>query len=66
MKPDGTCRQRHATDPADKATVYAQFGLSLKYNPSAARVNVTARPLSDMYVEKCPRRDLNPHALLGH
>jgi hypothetical protein len=45
--------------PADKATMYGQLGLSLTYHPSAMRVNVTARPLSDMYVRKCPRPEMN-------
>jgi site-specific DNA recombinase len=41
--------------PADKVTMYGQLGLSLTYHPEAKRVNVTARPMSDMYVRKCPR-----------
>jgi hypothetical protein len=45
--------------PADKSTLYGQLGLSLIYHPGAMRVDVTARPLSDMYVRKCPRGDLN-------
>jgi site-specific DNA recombinase len=45
--------------PADKATLYGQLGLSLTYHPEAKRLNVTARPLSNMYVRKCPRGDLN-------
>jgi site-specific DNA recombinase len=53
-------------DPADKAEVYQQLGLTLTYDPAAKRVQVEARPGSIMYVGKCPRGDLNPHALLGH
>ena len=46
--------------PAEKATMYGQLGLSLTYHPGAMRVDVTARPLSDMYVRLCPRGD-RPH-----
>jgi site-specific DNA recombinase len=53
-------------DPVEKASLYGQLGLSLTYHPDAGRVDVKARPLSDMYVKRCPRGDLNPHALLGH
>jgi site-specific DNA recombinase len=51
---------------ADKATLYGQLGLSLTYHPDAKRVDVKAEPMSGMYVKRCPRGDLNPHALLGH
>lgn len=37
------------SDPADKATMYGQLRLSLTYHPAAMRVDVTVRPLSDMY-----------------
>jgi site-specific DNA recombinase len=53
-------------DAAEKATMYGQVGLSMTYHPAARRVDVQARPLSGMYVKRCPRGDLNPHALLGH
>ena len=53
-------------DPADKAEVYRQLGLTLTCDPAARRVKAEARPESIMYVGKCPRGDLNPHALLGH
>ena len=42
-------------DPADKASLYGQLGLSLTYHPDAGRVEVKARPLSVMYVKRCPR-----------
>jgi site-specific DNA recombinase len=53
-------------DPADKAEVYSRLGLTLTYHPQDRRVDVEARPESIMYVGKCPRGDLNPHALDGH
>jgi hypothetical protein len=56
----------NTASPAEKATMYGQLGMSLTYHPRAMRVDVTARPLSGMYVRMCPRGDLNPHALLGH
>ena len=49
-------------DPADKAEVYQQLGLTLTYDPAVKRVKAEARPESIMYVGKCPRGDLNPHA----
>jgi site-specific DNA recombinase len=52
--------------PDQKAQLYSELGLTMIYDPSAAAVRVTARPLSNMYVKGCPRGDLNPHALLGH
>jgi hypothetical protein len=42
-------------DPADKATMYAQAGLSMTYHPATGRVDVEARPLSGMSVIRCPR-----------
>jgi hypothetical protein len=41
-------------DPADKAEVYGQLGLTLTYDPAAKRVKAEARPESIMYVGKCP------------
>ena len=46
-------------DPADKADVYGQLGLTLTYDPAARRVKAEARPESIMYVGTCPRGDLN-------
>jgi hypothetical protein len=40
-------------DPAGKAEVYTQLGLSLTYDPGGKKVQAEARPL--MYVRKCPR-----------
>jgi site-specific DNA recombinase len=54
-----------SADSADKADIYGQLGLELTYHPVERRVEVKARP-APMYVRKCPRGDLNPHALLGH
>jgi site-specific DNA recombinase len=42
-------------DPADKAEVYGQLGLTLTYDPAARRVKAEARPESIMYVGTCPR-----------
>lgn len=42
-------------DPADKAEVYQQLGLSLTYDPAAKRVKAEARPESIVYVGTCPR-----------
>ncbi|MGH3251922.1 MAG: recombinase family protein [Trebonia sp.] len=53
-------------DPADKAEIYSQLGLTLTYHPNEKRVVAEARPASIMYVGACPRGDLNPHALNGH
>ncbi len=53
-------------DAADKAQVYGQFGLTLTYDPGQMIVKAEARPDPIMYVGKCPRGDLNPHALYGH
>jgi site-specific DNA recombinase len=53
-------------DPADKAEVYSRLALTLTYHPEGRRVIAEMRPKPDMYVEKCPRGDLNPHALYGH
>jgi site-specific DNA recombinase len=52
--------------PADKAEIYGQLGLVLTYHPEARTVKVKATPTASMYVRRCPRGDLNPHALLGH
>jgi hypothetical protein len=46
-------------DPADKASLYGQLGLSLTYHPDAGRGDVEARPLSVMYVKECLRSDTN-------
>ena len=53
-------------EPADKAAIYSRLGLTLTYHPNKKRVVAEARPASIMYVEACPRGDLNPHALYGH
>jgi site-specific DNA recombinase len=53
-------------DPADKAEIYGQLGLTLTYHPKEKRVVAEARPASIMYVGACPRGDLNPHSLNGH
>jgi site-specific DNA recombinase len=53
-------------DPADKAEIYGQLGLTLTYHPQDKRVKAEAQPNSIMYVGACPRGDLNPHALCGH
>ena len=53
-------------DPADKAEVYGRLGLTLTYYPGGKRVKAEVRPNSGVYVRKCPRGDLNPHALNGH
>jgi site-specific DNA recombinase len=47
-------------NPADKATLYGQLGLSLTYHQAAMTVKVEARLLSAMYVKGCPRGD-RPH-----
>jgi hypothetical protein len=44
-------------DPAAKAGLYGQLGLSLTYHPDAGRVDVKALPLSVMYAKRCPRGD---------
>ena len=49
-------------EPADKATLYKELGLSLAYDPDGT-VNVQVEPRG---VGSCPRGDLNPHALNGH
>jgi hypothetical protein len=41
-------------DPADKAEIYGQLGLTLTYHPNEKRVVAEARPAS-MYVKVCPR-----------
>ncbi len=46
-------------DPADKAEIYAQMGLTLTYQPEEKKVIAKARPLDSMYVRTCPRSDLN-------
>lgn len=46
-------------DPADKAEVYGQLGLTLTYDPAGKRVKAEARPAPVMYIGTCPRRDLN-------
>jgi site-specific DNA recombinase len=50
-------------DPADKAEIYGQIGLTLTYHPNEKRVVAEARPATIMYVAACPRGDLNPHSL---
>ncbi len=44
-------------DPADKAEVYGQLGLTLTYDPAGRRVKAEARPESIMYIGTCPRGD---------
>jgi hypothetical protein len=44
-------------DPADKAEVYSQLGLTLTYHPEDRRMEVEMRPDLGVYVEKCPRPD---------
>ena len=46
-----------AADPADKAEVYGQLGLTLTYDPAARKVKAEARPESIMYVGTCPRAE---------
>ena len=53
-------------DPADKAEIYGQLGVTVMYQPGEKTAVVRARPLDSMYVRTCPRGDLNPHALYGH
>ena len=48
-------------DPADKAEIYSQLGLTLTYHPDEKRVVAEARPASLVYVGACPRGDLNPN-----
>jgi site-specific DNA recombinase len=55
-----------SADPAKKAQVYTGLGLTLIYQPQEGIVKAESRPIQGMYVRKCPRGDLNPHALLGH
>jgi site-specific DNA recombinase len=55
-----------AAEPADKASLHGQLGLSLTCHPDVGRAEVKAQSLSVMYIKRCPRGDLNPHALLGH
>ena len=45
-----------AADPADKAQIYSQRGLTLTYHPGSQTVRAEARPLP-MYVRQCPRGD---------
>ena len=44
-------------DPADKAEVYQQLGLTLTYDPAARRVKAEAGRSRIMYVGKCPRTE---------
>src|SRR5215831_15296083 len=39
----------------ERILLYGQLGLALTYHPDAGRVDVQARPLSAMYVKRCPR-----------
>jgi len=45
-------------DPADKAEIYSQLGLTLTYHPNEKRVVAEARPASIVYVGACPRTEL--------
>ncbi len=49
-------------DPADKADLYDQLGISLAYDPDGT-VTVESRPRGVQ--RTCRRGDLNPHALAG-
>jgi hypothetical protein len=42
-------------DPADKAEVCSQLGLTLTYHPNEKRIVAEARPASIMYLGACPR-----------
>ena len=53
-------------DLADKGRGLPATRPDSHLRPRAKRVKAEARPESIMYVGKCPRGDLNPHALLGH
>jgi site-specific DNA recombinase len=55
---------RHA-DGQDKATIYRQLGLRLTFHQDPKTVIAEASPSAIMYKTKCPRGDLNPHALSG-
>jgi site-specific DNA recombinase len=44
-------------DPADKAEIYSQLGLTLTYHPNEKRVVAETRPSSIMYVGACPRTE---------
>ena len=52
-------------DPADKAEVYSQLGLTLTYHPEDKRVIAEARPETIMYVGKCPRGDCTKKPMLA-
>jgi site-specific DNA recombinase len=60
MYPGGLMTVLSEADPADKADVYGQLGLTLTYDPAARRVKAEARPESIMYVGTCPRGDSVP------
>lgn len=47
---------RHA-EPADKATIYANLGLRLTYQPGQNKVIAEAAPSTIMYEGSCPRPD---------
>lgn len=49
-------------EPERKAPIYEGFGLNLIYDMKKRTVTVESRPANFMYVSKCPRGDLNPHA----
>ncbi|WP_280691882.1 MULTISPECIES: recombinase family protein [unclassified Kitasatospora] len=49
-------------EPERKAPIYESFGLTLVYDMKKRTVTVESRPANFMYVSKCPRGDLNPHA----
>jgi hypothetical protein len=44
-------------DPADKAEIYGQLGLSLIYHPAGKLVTAKVRPAQGMELSQCPRPD---------
>ena len=54
-------------DPGDKAELYSRIGLRMTYRsePETAIAEVVT-PAMDRVFDRCPRGDLNPHALYGH
>jgi hypothetical protein len=47
-------------DPADKADLYAQLGLTLTYRPQKRLVEASVTPSLHVCKSLCPRGDLNP------
>ena len=52
-------------DPDDKNQIYTDLGLTLTYQPHERKM-IAQVSLDDHVLTKCPRGDLNPHALNGH